>query len=214
VSEPAACRSTPAADCAPDRRTNIRDLALGEIEECIASLGKEKYRARQIMKWLYQGGATSFSQMTTLAREFRTRMEERFTVLEPEIELVQQSEDGTKKVLFRLSDGLAVAQSSPSRRFQSVTQGMAVVEHRAHVLLPFIAPHHLTLRFDTGSHDLAERRHVARQQELGIPLHAFEEVGPKRHADLDGLREACAQVTRGKRLEGGGICDHQIGLVK
>ncbi|MHB8769930.1 MAG: 23S rRNA (adenine(2503)-C(2))-methyltransferase RlmN [Syntrophales bacterium] len=108
MSESAACRATPAGDCAPDGRPNIRDLSLSEIEECITSLGKEKYRARQIMKWLYQGGATSFGQMTTLAGEFRSRMEELFTVREPEIELVQQSEDGTKKVLFRLSDGLAV----------------------------------------------------------------------------------------------------------
>ncbi len=108
MSAPAACPSPAAADRAAVRRPNIRDLSLGEIEERIAELGKEKYRARQIMKWLYQGGATSFSQMTTLAREFRTRMEELFAIREPEIELVQRSEDGTKKVLFRLSDGLAV----------------------------------------------------------------------------------------------------------
>ena len=89
-------------------RPNIRDLSLPEIEEFIATLGKEKYRARQIMKWLYQSGATSFAQMTTLAREFRTRMEELFTIAEPAIDLVQQSADTTKKVLFRLADGLAV----------------------------------------------------------------------------------------------------------
>jgi len=33
---------------------NLRDLSLKEIEDFIASHGKEKYRARQIMKWLYQ----------------------------------------------------------------------------------------------------------------------------------------------------------------
>jgi 23S rRNA (adenine2503-C2)-methyltransferase len=89
-------------------RLNIRDLSLPEIEAFITSLGKEKYRARQIMKWLYQTGATSFGEMTTLAREFRARMEEMFLVAEPSIDLVQKSVDGTKKVLFRLADGLAV----------------------------------------------------------------------------------------------------------
>ncbi len=89
-------------------RPNTRDLPLPEIEELIASLGKEKYRARQIMKWLYQTGATSFASMTTLARDFRCRMEELFTIAEPSIDLVQKSQDGTKKVLFRLADDLAV----------------------------------------------------------------------------------------------------------
>jgi len=89
-------------------RQNIRDLSLPEIEAVIAGLGKEKYRARQIMKWLYQTGATSFAQMSTLARELRVRLEELFVVAEPALELIQTSADGTRKILFRLDDGLAV----------------------------------------------------------------------------------------------------------
>jgi 23S rRNA (adenine2503-C2)-methyltransferase len=89
-------------------RLNIRGLSLPEIEAFITNLGKEKYRARQIMKWLYQTGATSFGEMTTLAREFRARMEEMFFIAEPSIDLVRQSADGTKKILFMLADGLAI----------------------------------------------------------------------------------------------------------
>jgi len=89
-------------------KPNIRDMSLKEIEALIASLGKEKYRARQIMKWLYTGGATSFAEMTTLAREFRTRMEGLTRIFEPAIERIQTSQDGTKKVLFRLEDDLFI----------------------------------------------------------------------------------------------------------
>jgi 23S rRNA (adenine2503-C2)-methyltransferase len=89
-------------------RPNIRDLSLPEIEALIASLGKEKYRARQIMKWLYQTGATSFAEMTTLARNFRAALEERFIIAEPSLDRIQTSADGTRKILFRLGDGLAV----------------------------------------------------------------------------------------------------------
>jgi len=89
-------------------RPNIRDLSLPEIEALIASLGKEKYRARQIMKWLYQTGATSFAEMTTLARDFRAALEERFIIAEPSFNRIQTSVDGTKKALFRLSDGCGV----------------------------------------------------------------------------------------------------------
>jgi 23S rRNA (adenine2503-C2)-methyltransferase len=82
-------------------KPNIRDMSLEEIEALIVSLGKEKYRARQIMKWLYPGGATSFAEMTTLARDFRTRMEGLARIAEPAI-------DGTKKVLFRIEDDLFI----------------------------------------------------------------------------------------------------------
>jgi 23S rRNA (adenine2503-C2)-methyltransferase len=89
-------------------RPNIRDMSLEEIEACIADLGKEKYRARQIMKWLYREEATSFGQMTSLAREFRVRMDSLFRIGEPQIDRIRTAEDGTKKLLFRLADGLTV----------------------------------------------------------------------------------------------------------
>ncbi|MDA8123978.1 MAG: 23S rRNA (adenine(2503)-C(2))-methyltransferase RlmN [Deltaproteobacteria bacterium] len=89
-------------------RPNIRDLSLEEIESCIATLGKERYRARQILKCLYQGNATSFAEMTTLAREFRDRLEGLFRIAEPRLERCLTAADGTKKLLFALEDGLTV----------------------------------------------------------------------------------------------------------
>lgn len=83
-------------------------MLIEEIEALIASLGKEKYRARQIMKWLYTGGATSFAEMTTLARDFRTRMEDLTRIAEPAIDRIQTSQDGTKKVLFRIKGDLFI----------------------------------------------------------------------------------------------------------
>ncbi len=90
-----------------DKR-NIRDMSLAEIETLITTLGKEQYRARQVMKWLYQKEATSFSEMTTLSREFRVRLEEMVFIAEPLLDRIQSSADGTKKALFRLADGLFV----------------------------------------------------------------------------------------------------------
>ncbi len=48
---------------------DLKDMTLEEIEAFVASLGKEKYRARQIMKWIYQQGASSFEEMTNLSKE-------------------------------------------------------------------------------------------------------------------------------------------------
>jgi len=55
---------------------NLLDFTLEEMEEFISSLGKEKFRARQIMKCLYQSGNLSFAEMTTISREFRGRLAE------------------------------------------------------------------------------------------------------------------------------------------
>ncbi|MDY0186679.1 MAG: 23S rRNA (adenine(2503)-C(2))-methyltransferase RlmN [Syntrophus sp. (in: bacteria)] len=90
-------------------RINIRDLSLEEIEALISSLGKERYRARQIMKWLYSGGGVqSFEEMTTLSKPFRSQMEDLSFIGFPEIEKIQASRDGTKKILFRLEDDLFI----------------------------------------------------------------------------------------------------------
>jgi len=89
-------------------KPNLRDLNLPEIEKCIAPLGKETYRARQIMKWLYQHGAESFDEMTNLSKDFRAALKNIATVGQPEIAKIQTSTDGTKKILFRLEDGFSI----------------------------------------------------------------------------------------------------------
>jgi len=89
-------------------KRNIADMTLEELEGFIAHLGKEKYRAKQIMKWLYQQGAASFEEMTTLSKAFREEIAGLAYVGQPVIEEVQTSQDGTKKILFKLEDGLFI----------------------------------------------------------------------------------------------------------
>jgi 23S rRNA (adenine2503-C2)-methyltransferase len=84
---------------------DLKDMNLKEIEQFISRLGKEKYRARQIMKWLYQWGAASFDEMTNLSMGFRKEISDIARISSLKIEKTQQSEDGTKKILFGLEDG-------------------------------------------------------------------------------------------------------------
>jgi 23S rRNA (adenine2503-C2)-methyltransferase len=90
------------------KKQNIRDMSHTEIEALITSLGKEAYRAQQVMKWLYQKEASSFAEMTTLSREVRALLEETVVIAEPTLDRIQSSTDGTKKALFRLADGLFI----------------------------------------------------------------------------------------------------------
>ena len=87
---------------------NLLDFTLEEMEEFISSLGKEKFRARQIMKWLHQSGSVSFEDMTTLSRDFRAKLSEIARIQRPQIVKIQKSKDGTKKALLRLEDGLFI----------------------------------------------------------------------------------------------------------
>ncbi|WP_322100101.1 23S rRNA (adenine(2503)-C(2))-methyltransferase RlmN [Geminicoccus harenae] len=81
------------------------EAALAEIGEPEA---KRPMRARQLFHWIYCRGAASFEQMTTLSKETRARLAERFSVARPEIVVEQQSTDGTRKWLLRFFDGQEV----------------------------------------------------------------------------------------------------------
>lgn len=85
--------------------TNLKDLSLEELEAFIAGLGKEQYRARQIMRWLYRHGAASVDEMTDLAKELRAELGRSAYISSLEPLAVERAEDGTVKYLFDLRDG-------------------------------------------------------------------------------------------------------------
>lgn len=79
-----------------------------ELERFLTGLGKERYRAAQVMKWMHQGLTDSFQHMTNLSKAFRLELAERARIEFPEVLTVSRSDDGTKKFLLRLEDGLCV----------------------------------------------------------------------------------------------------------
>lgn len=62
-------------------------------------------RTRQIWGWLYQRGVTDFAQMTSLSKDVRAFLAERFQIDRPQIVARQISADGTRKYLLRLEGG-------------------------------------------------------------------------------------------------------------
>ena len=87
------------------KKQDLKNMTLDEIESFISGLGKEKYRAKQIMKWLYRFGTTSFDEMTNLSKVFRAEIKSIARISSLSMEDIQKSVDGTKKILFRLEDG-------------------------------------------------------------------------------------------------------------
>lgn len=84
---------------------NLRTLSRAELEALAERLGEPRYRGRQLFKWLYGKGATSFAQMTDLPKTFREALERQACIrtLEPVRQLIAR--DQTVKVLFRLPSG-------------------------------------------------------------------------------------------------------------
>jgi 23S rRNA (adenine2503-C2)-methyltransferase len=84
-------------------------MFIEEITKAILPLGIEKYRARQIAEWLYQRGATEFSEMTNLAKRHREVLDEHFLLNSARILDSQHSQDKrTSKFLLELKDKEAI----------------------------------------------------------------------------------------------------------
>ena len=91
-----------------DAKTDIGTLSREGIATLVADSGQATYRVRQLVRWLYGRGATSFDEMTDLPADFRELLVERYFVGGVDISQRQESADGTRKYLVRLADGVSV----------------------------------------------------------------------------------------------------------
>ena len=89
-------------------RMDLKGMTLPELEEFLARWGKERYRARQLFRWIYRKHAEDFTAMTDLSKELRGILAGSCRVSGFPAERVETSADGTEKYLFRLEDGEAV----------------------------------------------------------------------------------------------------------
>ena len=89
-----------------DRRRSVLDLAREELADELEALGEPRYRSDQLWQAVYADGAESFDAVSTLPRQLRSKLAERFSLLPLEPVLKQRSRDrSVDKTLFRLADG-------------------------------------------------------------------------------------------------------------
>lgn len=84
---------------------NFFDFTLHDLENAIGTLGNEKFRARQLYKWVYNKGVHDFSEMTNISKSLRLVFKDMFYVGLPEIKDVLHSRDGSIKFGFAAKDG-------------------------------------------------------------------------------------------------------------
>ncbi len=64
-----------------------------------------KMRVGQVWQWIYQKGVRDFDVMSNLAKEYRVKLKENFTIDVPEVVSKHVSSDGTRKYLMRIAGG-------------------------------------------------------------------------------------------------------------
>lgn len=92
-----------------DGPVELKGMMLPELEALASSLGEPAYRGRQIARWVYQGNASSFAEMSDLPAALRGRLASSasLTSLEPLTEVTADRGD-TVKYLVNLADGATV----------------------------------------------------------------------------------------------------------
>lgn len=86
-------------------QTPFFDLTLEDLEQLLKGLGKEKFRAQQLFKWVYERRIYDFDQMTNLSKEFREELPQFLDLSLPKmVSHVKSSIDGTQKFLFDVGD--------------------------------------------------------------------------------------------------------------
>ncbi len=86
-------------------RKEIKNFTLKELEEEIKNLSKQPYRAGQVFSWLYQKGASDFSQLTDIPQELREKLNDSYFISRLELAERLEAKDKTQKFLFKLADG-------------------------------------------------------------------------------------------------------------
>ncbi len=84
--------------------TSVFSLTLNDLKNLLQGLGKEAYRAEQILKWVYQKQVWDLNKMTNLSKSFRSEISSLLSFQLPQMLHKAKSQDGTEKFLIDVSD--------------------------------------------------------------------------------------------------------------
>ncbi|MFC1854924.1 23S rRNA (adenine(2503)-C(2))-methyltransferase RlmN [Thermodesulfobacteriota bacterium] len=89
-------------------KKDIKNFSIEDLTDELKEQGLERFRAHQMLKWLYQTGATSFDVMTNFKKELRERLSENYYISELTLIKKETSTDGCVKFLHELEDGQTI----------------------------------------------------------------------------------------------------------
>ncbi len=88
------------------RTTRILDFNVKELSKDFESLKLKKYRAKQVLDWIYKKRVYDFASMTNISKDTASLIESRYSLFLGNVVEHLKSEDGaTSKILLELKDG-------------------------------------------------------------------------------------------------------------
>jgi 23S rRNA (adenine2503-C2)-methyltransferase len=88
--------------------TNLLDFDLDGLAAFCEQLGEKRFRATQLFRWIHRQGATSFDEMSDLAKSLRAKLQGKAHISGLPVISEHVSADGTVKWLFDVGGGNAV----------------------------------------------------------------------------------------------------------
>ena len=85
-------------------KKDIREISQEELEQFFLENNQQKFRIKQLNEWLWEKGANSFDQMSSLSKDLRELLNEKFEFKSAKIDQEFKSTDGTIKFSFKLFD--------------------------------------------------------------------------------------------------------------
>ncbi|MBR2215804.1 MAG: 23S rRNA (adenine(2503)-C(2))-methyltransferase RlmN [Selenomonadaceae bacterium] len=90
-------------------RKNIFGMSLAELTAVTQELNWPDYRAKQLARWLYLRGVSSFRDMTDLSLKMREELTAKYLIARPKLKVRQEAKNGkTAKFLLEMTDGVSV----------------------------------------------------------------------------------------------------------
>ena len=171
----------------PDKALDLVEFERSELEPAFGRLGLERFRARQVFRWVYRHGVTSFDAMTDLPQPLRTTLAATSTLNTPQVIQRERSVDGTEKFLLELADGKHIESvfipDTPSMTFCVSTQVGCAMACRFCLTGKMGLVRNLTageivgqVRVLAGALGMREQRFNIVLMGMGEPLHNYDET--------------------------------------
>lgn len=87
---------------------NLLNFNAQQLTDFCVELGEKPFRAKQLLRWIYQSGVVNFAQMTDLAKGLREKLVERACVDLPMVNSDSIAADGTRKWLLSMGEHNAI----------------------------------------------------------------------------------------------------------
>ena len=82
----------------------IYGQSLDSLQNRFAELGEPRFRAKQVLDWLYKKRARSWEEMSNLPQPLRNRLKQEFEIAPTKRVLAKESYDETEKLLLEMGD--------------------------------------------------------------------------------------------------------------